>query len=155
MRGINCQHKYQDLFRNMDLTFRKEVRPINVGSEVTRARRVFMAESGQTITLPVSLAFWGHGGIAATVKPCWAGAGKAPTVGFFSLGKLHHPLSLPAPTSRVLLAMLLHGHAWNGIGDTPSLLAAHLFQPTAPAGKNFEAWRWFKPTGSKTSFFFF
>lgn len=44
----------------MDQTFRKEVRPINAGSEVTRARRVFMAETGQMITLPVSLAFWGH-----------------------------------------------------------------------------------------------
>lgn len=84
--------------------------PMNAESEVSRAWRVFVAVTSWTITLPVSLAFWGHGGIAATVKPCWAGAGKAPTVGFFSLGKLHHPLSLLAPTSRVLLAMLLHGH---------------------------------------------
>lgn len=46
--------------RNMDLMFRKEVVAINAESEVTRAWRVFVAETAQMITLPLYLTFWGH-----------------------------------------------------------------------------------------------
>ena len=47
-----------DTSRDMDLKFSKADEPINAESKVTRAWRVFVAETGQVITLSLFFVFW-------------------------------------------------------------------------------------------------